>query len=88
MKIVKKWLVGIFCSFLLASVVWAQGVNINRASAEELTKLPCIGPKVAQRIIQYRKEHGPFKSIEELSKVKGIGPKRLERLRQLVTIGE
>ncbi len=65
----------------------ADKVNINTASQAELDKLPRIGPKVAQRILDYRKEHGPFKRIEDLMKVKGIGEKTFARLRDLVTVG-
>jgi len=62
-------------------------VNINTASLAELDKLPRIGPKVAQRILDYRKEHGPYKRVEDLMKVKGIGEKTFARLRELVTVG-
>ncbi len=65
----------------------ADKVNINTASQADLDKLPRIGPKVAQRIIDYRKEHGPFKRVEDLMKVKGIGEKTFARLKDLVTIG-
>lgn len=70
-----------------ASAPAQDRVNINTASSAELDKLPRIGPKVAQRIIDYRKEHGPFKRVEELMKVKGIGEKTFARLKDLVTIG-
>ena len=53
-------------------------VLINKASVDALTQLPGIGPVIAGRIVQYRMEHGPFKSADELRKVKGIGEKRLE----------
>jgi len=43
-----------------------------------------IGPKLAQRIIAYREEHGPFQAIEELDNVKGIGPSLIESIRYLV----
>ncbi len=56
-------------------------VNINTASAGQLTALPGIGPKLADAIIAYRQENGDFKSVDELTKVKGIGDKLLARLR-------
>lgn len=60
-------------------------VNVNTASLKELESLPGIGAVLAQRIIEYREQHGPFKTLEDLLKVKGIGPKKLEKLRDCVT---
>jgi len=62
-------------------------VNINSAGLNELQSLPRIGPKIAQRILDFRKEHGPFKRIEELMKVRGIGEKVFNNLRDLITAG-
>jgi competence protein ComEA len=62
-------------------------LDINRAGAEALEALPGIGPAAAQRIIEYRAEHGPFASVEELTQVKGIGPALLEKIAPLVTVG-
>ncbi|MGB9894073.1 MAG: ComEA family DNA-binding protein [Candidatus Saccharicenans sp.] len=63
-------------------------ININTASAAELQTLPRIGPKVAQRIIDYRTQNGPFKKVEDLMKVRGIGEKIFNRIKDLITVGE
>jgi len=63
-----------------------EKININTASLEDLQKLPRIGPKVAQRILDYRKQNGNFKKIEELMKVKGIGEKVYAQLKDLITV--
>ena len=59
-------------------------LNINTASAEELQTLPNIGARMAQRIVDYREQHGKFTSVEALQNVKGIGAKTLEKLRPFV----
>lgn len=61
-------------------------ININTATAEELEKLPGIGPAKAQAIIDYRNKFGGFKTIEEIKNVKGIGEKTYEKLKDLITI--
>ena len=61
-------------------------VNINTAGSELLQTLPGIGPKTAERIIEYRETVGRFKSIEAIQDVKGIGPKRYERIKALITV--
>jgi competence protein ComEA len=63
-------------------------VNINTANQAELESLPRIGPKVAQRIIDYRAQNGNFKKIEDLMKVKGIGEKIFAQIKDLITVGQ
>ena len=70
--------------FLVASL-FAQ-VNINSASAKELSGLKGIGMKKAEAIIQYRKNNGDFKNVEDLAKVKGIGPKVLEKIKAEIVV--
>ena len=61
-------------------------VDLNRASSEELQALPRVGPVLAERIIAWRTEQGPFTSTEELDAVPGIGPAMLEALLPLVSV--
>lgn len=63
-----------------------QKVNINTADEATLDTLPGIGPSKAKRIIEYREQNGPFKSIEELKNVSGIGEKTFEQLKDLITV--
>jgi competence protein ComEA len=65
----------------------ATGAKVSLASAtlEQLDELPGIGPVTAQKIVDWRATHGPFRSVEDLDDVPGIGPARIEQLRDLVT---
>ena len=65
----------------------AGPIDVNRASAQELQRLPGIGPKLSARIIETRNKEA-FRSVDELRRVPGIGPKTLEKLRPLVTVGD
>jgi len=60
-------------------------VSLSSATVEELDGLPGVGPITAQKIVDYRTEHGPFASVDDLDAVPGIGPTRIEQLRDLVT---
>lgn len=67
----------------------AGAVNVNTASAEQLTLLPRIGPSLAGKILDYRKENGAFKKTEDLLLVSGIGDKLFNLLEPFVrTSGE
>ena len=62
----------------------AGPVHLNSATLEQLDALPGVGPVTAQRIMDYRQQHGGFGSVDELDAVPGIGPARLADLRSLV----
>jgi competence protein ComEA len=59
--------------------------SLATATLEELDALPGVGPITAQKILDYRSAHGPFRSVDDLDAVPGIGPARIEQLRDLVT---
>lgn len=61
-------------------------INLNSATAEQLDTLDGVGPATAQKILQYRAEHGGFGSIDDLGNIAGIGPKRLAALRGHVVV--
>ena len=85
--LVLSLVVAFFISFVPA--LWAQEVekiNINEATVEEIALLKNVGPKYAERIIQYRQENGPFEKPEDIMKVKGIGPKTWELNKERITI--
>lgn len=65
----------------------ARRIDINRATAEELESLPRIGPRTAERIIDFRRTYGPFHQVEDLLQVRGIGAKTLEALRPGIYAG-
>jgi competence protein ComEA len=59
-------------------------VSLSSATVEQLDALPGIGPVTAQKILDWRTAHGPFRSVDALDEVPGIGPARIEQLRDLV----
>ena len=60
-------------------------IDLNSATVEQLDTLPGVGPVTAQKIVDYRTEHGPFTSVDDLDAIPGIGPARIENLRGLVS---
>jgi competence protein ComEA len=64
-----------------------QKININTATAEQLDALPGIGPVRAQAIIDYRSQHGAFKSIEEIQNVKGIKTGEFSKIQDSISVG-
>ena len=87
---IKRSLIFVLAVLLFASfcqpVMASKGkININTASKKELTTLKGVGDKIADRIIEYRKEHS-FKKIEDLMEVKGIGQKIFDNNKDLITV--
>ncbi|HEX6501441.1 MAG TPA: ComEA family DNA-binding protein [Micromonosporaceae bacterium] len=61
-------------------------VNLNTATSAQLDSLPGIGPALAQRILDYRREHGPFNSVDDLRHVEGIGDAKFAQIKDRVTV--
>jgi competence protein ComEA len=61
-------------------------LNLNAATVQQLEALPGIGPVLAQRIVQWRTDNGPFPDVEILGEVSGIGDVLMEQLRPLVAV--
>ncbi|WP_131741240.1 ComEA family DNA-binding protein [Actinomadura roseirufa] len=61
-------------------------VDLNAATAAQLDQLPGVGPVLAQRIVDYRTQHGPFRSVDQLQEVDGIGARRFSELRPMVRV--
>jgi len=61
-------------------------VNLNTATAEQLATIPGVGPKMAERIIDYRQKNGSFKKLEDLMNVSGIGEKNFLKMKPLITV--
>jgi len=75
----------------IAPVRWAKSVrqfkiNINTARADQLQMLPGIGAKLSGRILDYRKQYGPFKALEDLEEVDGLTAKRFEHIKDLIEL--
>lgn len=60
-------------------------ININSATARELELLPGIGPALAERILEFRKNNGMFRKIEDIKGVSGIGQKRFDAIKEMIT---
>ena len=72
---------------ILSALCVAEPVNINVASAEEISDaISGIGAKKAQEIVEYRNQHGPFSALEDLLQVKGIGDALLHKIAQDIVI--
>lgn len=68
----------------LELVLLGRPVDLDRATVEDLSAVPGIGPGLAAEVVRDREEHGPFRSPDGLRRVRGIGPARMERARPWV----
>ena len=70
--------------------VWAEELHaktdVNKANVKTLAKIKNIGKKLAEKIVEFREKHGPFKSLEDLLKIKGLGKKKLAKIRDHLAI--
>ena len=66
----------------------AMAIDINKATVNDLQKLPGIGPGLAKQIVAYREKNGPFRRVEDLMVIKGIGFKKWKKIRPLVRVGD
>ena len=63
-------------------------IDINKATANDLQKLPGIGPSLAKQIVAYREKHGPYRRVEDLMAIRGIGFKKWKQIRPFVRVGD
>lgn len=68
------------------SLLPGEIIDLNQADVYELQRLPGIGEKRAQAIVEYREEHGPFQSVEDITQVSGIGEAILSGFQEYVTV--
>jgi competence protein ComEA len=66
----------------------SRQVDINKATAVELTAIPGVGNALAARIVEFRDKQGPFRRVEDLLKIKGIGEKSLQKMRPHVKVAD
>jgi competence ComEA-like helix-hairpin-helix protein len=64
----------------------SKKIDLNRASQDDLQSLPGVGVKTAERILRFKEQNGPYRSIEEIMKVKGIGTLKFEKMKSLITV--
>lgn len=72
---------------LAAHLIWAQErIDLNKATVEELQRLPSIGPVLARRIVEHREKHGPFKRPQDVIAIRGVSAKRYRQIAHLLMV--
>jgi competence protein ComEA len=66
----------------------SRQIDINKATAVELTEIPGVGTVIAERIVDFRDKQGPFRRVEDLLKIRGIGEKSFQKIRPHVKVEE
>ncbi len=69
-----------------AAAAVVKTIHLNQATAEELQMLPGVGPALSERIVLYREEHGPFRSVSQLTEVKGVGETKLAKFKDQLSV--
>lgn len=83
----KKLLLSLFMLLAFSGITYAA-VDLNTATKAELEAVKGVGSAKADAILEYRKQHGAFKSVDELSEVKGFGEKSVKKLNGEFTVGK
>jgi competence protein ComEA len=87
-KISRTIMLLIFAVALCAptTLLAALSINVNTATMEQLQQIKGVGPKTAEKIVEYRDTHGEFSNVDELCKINGIGDKSLEKMANHITV--
>ena len=91
MKETRTLMVGLLLVVTLGFTGWTEAgasIDLNIAGPEQLETLPGVGPALAERIVEHRKENGAFKRIEDLMNVKGIGEKKFLKFKDLIYVAK
>jgi comEA protein len=78
--------ISVFAAENPAAISAIETIHLNQATAEELQALPGVGPALSERIVLYRSEHGPFRSVDQLTEVKGVGQVKLAKFKERLTV--
>ncbi len=65
-----------------------ERLDLNKATEQQLVKLPGVGPAIARRIVEFREKNGPFKRVEDVMKVRGIGEKSFQKIKDRLRVGK